>query len=369
MQANQVSDVPTTSGNEVTDRGSATKPSGFRVAWVVCYLASFGCSGAAPGAGGTVAVHYSGMRASGAVLHSATRAKSPVAGQSGDDLLNDSERQIWNLVERAAENTPDRAARKRSKESDKAAKRGKSAVVSTGAALTPLEPMPLGETIPMDGRQETLRVMGESGAFCAAVSIASRLAVTALHCVRALCDAQHPLGASPLQGCHIRYTSSLGEDADATVVASSEIDLVALLDLHSSQPKYGALSCDDPRAQDPVYTVSHPGGEHWKLAYGRLSRDPIPLDWVQGGSTRVLVAEIPTKRGSSGGGLFDVRDNVVGIQIARFSPWTTDFGKAAFVQADRVFKMAGQYCMKMGGSACVGLRCISSNYDIWSFNR
>jgi hypothetical protein len=217
-------------------------------------------------------------------------------------------------------------------------------------------------------RVETLRVTGTSGELCAAVSIASQLAVTALHCARTLCDAPTTPTANSLLGCEINYESPNGTDGHATVVATSENDLLALLDLHRPQPKYGALCCDDPRADDRVYTVSHPGGENWLLSFGWLTRDPIALEWVEGQATRVLVAEIPTKPGSSGGGLFDVQDRLVGIQIARWSPWTTDFGKAAFIQSSRIFDMAGRYCMQRGSNACLGLRCTSWHYDIWNFN-
>jgi hypothetical protein len=160
-----------------------------------------------------------------------------------------------------------------------------------------------------------------------------------------------------------------GERSFATVVASSDNDLVALLDLHRVQSKYEALICDDPRVHDPVYTVSQPSAGSFDVSYGRLARDPIVLEWVGGFSTRVLVAEIPTTRASNGGGLFDIEDNLVGVQVARWSPWSDGFGKAAFIQASRIFSLAGQYCMQGGASACVGLRCVSSKYDIWSFNR
>ena len=223
--------------------------------------------------------------------------------------------------------------------------------------------------VEVSDRGETLRVTGPSGDFCAAVSIAPQLAVTALHCVRTLCEpAFAPVGTS-LLGCQIAFELPSGPLGDATVVSTSENDLLALLDLHRPLPKSGALFCDNPHAKDRVYTVSHPAGHNWMVSYGWLTRDPILLEWVEGEATRVLVAEIPTKPGSSGGGLFDDQDRVVGVQIARWSPWTTDFGKAAFIQSSRVFNMAGSYCMKHGSSACVGLRCTSSNYDIWEFDR
>jgi hypothetical protein len=223
--------------------------------------------------------------------------------------------------------------------------------------------------VEVSDRGETLRVTGPGGDFCAAVSIAPELAVTALHCVRTLCEpAFAPVGTS-LLGCQIAFELPSGPLGDATVVSTSENDLLALLDLHRPLPKSGALFCDNPHANDRVYTVSHPAGHNWMVSYGWLTRDPILLEWVEGEATRVLVAEIPTKPGSSGGGLFDDQDRVVGVQIARWSPWTTDFGKAAFIQSSRIFNMAGSYCMKHGSSACVGLRCTSSNYDIWEFDR
>jgi S1-C subfamily serine protease len=216
-------------------------------------------------------------------------------------------------------------------------------------------------------RTETLKVTGSSGDFCAAVSIASQLAVTALHCVQSLCEsAQFPM-RSTLLGCRVSYEIPNGTSGEATVVATSENDLLALIDLHHSLPKHGVLRCDDPRVDDRVYTVGHPNGDNWLVSYGWLTREPISLEWVDGEATRVLVAQIPTKRGSSGGGLFDVHDRVVGVQIARWSSWSSDYGKAAFIQASRIFNLAGRYCMKRGSSACIGLRCMSKYYDIWSF--
>jgi S1-C subfamily serine protease len=216
-------------------------------------------------------------------------------------------------------------------------------------------------------RNETLRVSSPSGEICAAVSVTSRLAVTALHCARSLCESTQTLAPPALNQCTIRYEIPSGMQGAAKVVATSENDLLALLELSQPLPKYGGLRCDDPRTNDRVYTVSHPGGVTWQLAYGRLTQGPIPLEWVDGEATRVLVAEIDTNYGSSGGGLFDVQDQVVGIQIARWSQWTTDYGKAAFIQATRVFAFVGRYCLARGSSACVGLRCASKAYDIWSF--
>ena len=218
-------------------------------------------------------------------------------------------------------------------------------------------------------RGETLRVTGPSGDLCAAISISPQLAVTALHCVRNLCEIPFAkVPASPL-GCKVAFELPSGPFGDATVVSTSETDLLALLELQQPLPKSGSLYCDNPRARDRVYTVSHPGGEKWLVSYGWLTRDPILLEWVAGEATRVLVAEIPTKPGSSGGGLFDAHDRVVGVQIARWSPWTTDFGKAAFIQSSRIFSLAGSYCMKHGSGACVGLRCTSGNYDIWEYEQ
>jgi hypothetical protein len=205
-------------------------------------------------------------------------------------------------------------------------------------------------------RTETLRVAAGGSKFCAAVSITPRLAVTALHCVRAFCESSEAEARDPI-GCRIRYERADGVTAAGTVVFTSDTDHIALIDLHRAQPRYGNLVCDNPRAFDPVYIVSHPDGENWKLSYGRLARDPIALEWMKGKTTRVLVAEVPTKHGSSGGGLFDVRDRLVGIQIARWAPGTTDFGKAAFVQANQVYALAGQYCARNHSEACSGLRC------------
>ena len=223
-------------------------------------------------------------------------------------------------------------------------------------------------TIDVSRRNETLRVTNTSGDICAAVSISPQLAVTALHCARALCESpSFPRDGSPV-GCKIDYELPNGTLGMASVVSTSESDLLALLDLQQPLQKFGALYCDNPRATDRVYTVSHPGGENWFVSYGRLARDPIALEWITGETTRVLVAEIPTKRGSSGGGLFDIQDRLVGVQIARWSPWTTDFGKAAFIQSSRIFNLAGRYCINQGSKSCVGLRCISGRYDIVSFD-
>lgn len=192
--------------------------------------------------------------------------------------------------------------------------------------------------------------------------------MTALHCARALCESSLRVSTDQptTVGCQVPYRLPGGEHSTATVVAISESDLIALLDLKVPQQRYGALCCDDPRARDPVYTM---GDQASDLTYGRLTREPIELHWADGSATRVLVAEISTKLGSSGGGLFDVEDNLVGIQIARWSPWSDDFGKAAFIQASRIFSLAGQYCMQDGATACVGLRCVSTKYDIWNFNQ
>ncbi|MGC4064037.1 MAG: serine protease [Polyangiaceae bacterium] len=205
-------------------------------------------------------------------------------------------------------------------------------------------------------RTETLRVAAGDGKFCAAVAITPRLAVTALHCVRAFCESPGGTPRDPI-GCRVRYERADGLSAAGTVVSTNDTDHIALIDLHRVQPRYGSLVCDNPRAFDPVYIVSHPDGENWKLSYGRLARDPIALEWMKGKTTRVLVAEVLTKHGSSGGGLFDVRDRLVGIQIARWAPGTTDFGKAAFVQASQVYALAGQYCTRSHSEACGGLSC------------
>lgn len=222
--------------------------------------------------------------------------------------------------------------------------------------------------VEMSDRGETLRVTGPGGEVCAAVAIAPQLAVTALHCVRTLCETPFAKAETSLLGCKIAFELPRATRGHASVVSTSEPDLLALLELEEPLAKSGALLCDNPRASDRVYTVSHPGGQNWTVAYGRLTREPVALEWVHGEATRVLVAEIPTKPGSSGGGLFDNQDRLLGVQIARFSPWTTDFGKAAFIQSSRVFSLAGRYCMTQGSSACVGLRCSSANYDIWEYD-
>lgn len=216
-------------------------------------------------------------------------------------------------------------------------------------------------------RGETLRVSGPSGDLCAAISIAPKLAVTALHCVRDLCKSAFAPFDAEVKGCKIAFELPEGSSGEATVVSTRESDLLALLELSQPLLKSGSLFCDNPRARDRVYTVSHPGGKSWMVSYGWLTRDPIALEWMGGQATRVLVAEIPTKPGSSGGGLFDSHDRVVGVQVARWSAWTTDFGKAAFIQSSRIFNLAGDYCMKQGSSACIGLRCTSANFDIWQF--
>lgn len=274
------------------------------------------------------------------------------------------EQRIAAIVERTIQNTPDPNARAR--------------VTSTGIAVRTAQHARLhpasersGHVLGLGKRSETLQLVDSAGGFCAAVSIASRLAVSALHCVRALCESSPHTGMvypSPT-GCRVPYRLPAGGQSVATVVAISETDLIALLDLQVPLRQHGSLCCDDPQARDPVYTVSHADKESWGLTYGRLSREPIALHWAEGNSTRVLVAEISTKSASSGGGLFDIDDNLVGIQIARWSPWSDDFGKAAFIQASQIFSLAGQYCMQAGASACVGLRCVSTKYDIWNFNR
>lgn len=207
---------------------------------------------------------------------------------------------------------------------------------------------------------ETLRVIDNQGNFCAAIAIASRLAVTALHCAQAMC----PQGN--LVGCKVNYEESKGTVSSEAVVASvSESDLLVLLNLQHKQP-FGNLTCDNPRDAQPVYTVGHPDGAKWETSFGHLTNEPITVEWVRGDSTKVLVAEIPTKRGSSGGGLFDRDSNIIGVQVARWPAWTKGNGKAAFIQANRVYSFAGRYCKDKGSTACEGLQCKSNYYDIWA---
>lgn len=311
---------------------------------------------------------------------SANRASEPAEnGRSGDAAFLDEastsvpmastimERRIAALIDRVLSRAAPSRGRQAAvtspwaKQSPHATDRGSASRQANRVQREMLKPVAGSE------RSETLRVSSASGDLCAAVSISSQLAVTALHCVQALCESElAPIGAS-LLGCRLNYEIPDGTSGEATVVTTSENDLLALLDLHRPLSKYSALRCDDPRTDDRVYTVGHPNGDSWLVAYGWLTREPISLEWVDGQATRVLVAQIPTKHGSSGGGLFDVQDRVVGVQIARWSSWSTDYGKAAFIQATRIYNMAGRYCMKHGSSACVGLRCMSKYYDVWRY--
>lgn len=310
---------------------------------------------------------------------SANRVSEPTeSGRSGNAALTDEavsvpmastvmERRIAALIDRVLSRAAPSGGRQAAvahtgaKLSPHAADRGRTSGQAERVQREMLKP------VAGSDRTETLKVSSASGDFCAAVTISSQLAVTALHCVQALCESElAPVGAS-LLGCRLDYEVPDGTSGEATVVTTSENDLLALLDLRRPLSKYSVLRCDDPRTDDRVYTVGHPSGDSWLVAYGWLTREPISLEWVDGQSTRVLVAQIPTKHGSSGGGLFDVQDRVVGVQIARWSSWSTDYGKAAFIQATRIYNMAGRYCMKRGSSACVGLRCMSKYYDVWRY--
>lgn len=322
--------------------------SAFLLPALLC-LGTAGCASASWRRGPSHEAELEGKRAGvGVEGRSAARAKA----------LNEAEQRVAAVIERVMVASPTRPAHVRVTKTPERHRGRERPIVFAPRTLA-------------TNRSEPLPLMDGAGSFCAAVSIASRLGVTALHCVSALCDSADRRAmesAFPI-GCQVPYGLPSGERALATVVASSENDLVALLELHRVQSNYGSLCCDDPRAEDPVYTVNRPAEGDWRITYGRLARDPVALEWVGGSSTRILVAEISTRRDSTGGGLFDIDDNLLGVQIARWSPWSSDFGKVAFIQANRIFSLAGQYCMQAGAPACVGLRCISSKYDIWSFHR
>ena len=71
----------------------------------------------------------------------------------------------------------------------------------------------------------------------------------------------------------------------------------------------------------------------------------------------MLVAELPSGAGSSGGGLFDAVDRLVGIHVQRWSPWTGHAEYSSFVDALRVRDLVTTYCARDGSPDCTALHC------------
>jgi hypothetical protein len=208
------------------------------------------------------------------------------------------------------------------------------------------------------GMTLTLALGGEStGTACAAVPVGSRLAVTALHCLRETCAEQSSDYKPSLGRCEIAFSDSAGRRGTAYVAKQSPDDELALLELSSPRTLWASVRCADPMPGEAMHTVGHPSGHSWTSSYGRLERPSVSLEWADGVLTRVVVASIATAPGLSGAGLFDASDQLVGIMISRWSAWTRTPELAAAVHSARVRVLLESYCALTGGRDCPKVDC------------
>ena len=212
----------------------------------------------------------------------------------------------------------------------------------------------------------TLRLIGSSPKVdCAAVAVSPNLAVTALHCAKWLCGAARDDTSDLLTGCGVTYAVRTGFIGEAWVVKASDEDLLALLETPDPVWSWVSTRCESPRPGELLYTVGHPGGAFWTDSYGRLVRGPERLEWEAEKYTMVLTAELPTAAGSSGGGLFDSMDRLLGVQIQRWSPWTGRPDLASFIDADRIRSMVASHCTEPTDGLCPLTQCDVPEDELW----
>lgn len=99
-----------------------------------------------------------------------------------------------------------------------------------------------------------------------------------------------------------------GKSAAATVMWDSEEHDVALLRTDAKLPT-AHLSCDEAQVGDEVRAVGAPMGVEFISSYGRIAGKPRKIGNVES----VLVTDITTIMGNSGGPLFNSDGEVVGI--------------------------------------------------------
>jgi len=235
-------------------------------------------------------------------------------------------------------------------------------------ALPPVQSPDPGARVPSSGKPRedgTLRLIGASPKVdCAAVAVSPRLAVTALHCAQWLCGATRDDKADLLTGCGVEYAARTGFVGKARVVKGSDEDLLALLETPVPIWSWVSTRCETPQPGELLYTVGHPRGAFWSDSYGRLVRGPERLEWEAEKFTLVLTAELPTAAGSSGGGLFDAVDRLLGVQIQRWSPWTGRPDLASFIDADRIRTMVASYCRDRADGECPLTQCDVTDEDL-----
>jgi serine protease Do len=134
-------------------------------------------------------------------------------------------------------------------------------------------------------------------AYGSAVAITSKLAITNCHIVMGAADNIY-IGGAQNEG--VEHAKLIGADfvADRCVVGVSRIDL---------QPVAGMRRFDSIQVGEPVYAIGNPRMLERTLSDGLLSgKRNIRGD-------RFLQTTAAISPGSSGGGLFDARGNLLGI--------------------------------------------------------
>lgn len=127
--------------------------------------------------------------------------------------------------------------------------------------------------------------------------------------------ARHTLGvSSDLRVRLLGYVKSF----EAEIVAEQRSSDLALLKIDLPSEYHGVPVCfrgEDPEQGEDVVLIGTQLGSPWRVTKGIISQLSVQVD-VDGESMRLLEADAAINSGNSGGPLFDLNGNAVGVAIA-----------------------------------------------------
>jgi S1-C subfamily serine protease len=136
-----------------------------------------------------------------------------------------------------------------------------------------------------------------SSAYGSAVAITDKLAITNCHIVEAAGDEIY-LGAGGAESAEQARLVAANYEGDRCVLEVRNMDL---------RPVAGVRTFDTVEVGEPVYAIGNPRHMDRTLSDGLLSAKRTI------GDSRYLQTTAPISPGSSGGGLFDARGNLIGV--------------------------------------------------------
>jgi serine protease Do len=136
-----------------------------------------------------------------------------------------------------------------------------------------------------------------SSAFGSAVAITDKLAITNCHIVEAAGEEIY-MGVAGAESAEQARLVAANYEADRCVLEVRNMDL---------RPVAGIRGFDALEVGEPVYAIGNPRHMDRTLSDGLLSAKRVI------GDSRYLQTTAPISPGSSGGGLFDARGNLIGV--------------------------------------------------------